>query len=325
MQNSLVQKIQFYRQLQFFADYGHLSDEALMDRWLYWRVLQDQDPSRSLAELDHQLATQGVDAELEEGVKAMDCDDVCDVDMIGLDDRRVITIGTDVLFGEEPPPYCFETLQATFQQLVTISRDQFSPEPIHEICEGLICLQWQSQEYHLAIAGACDDPISLSLQLNLILQSTPYQFYHFNLAPDVLIILLSEDEKEVLTTTLDCSLHEGNWLLSEGFMEEPCYQGRSGKITAISSQTATIQLDQVEPNRDISEIEVPLNSISQLLLDRTRPDREIAVDLILQSHHFSPSLLGQPRISTKAIAQGERHSCIAVFLKGDRPIHSLPV
>jgi hypothetical protein len=235
---SYLTQLQLIRRAGFFAGYSHLSDQELSEYLSVWYQFWSEDPNRSLPELEslRQCNVENPSMETIETSRELQL-----YQILALDSNRSLFFDLVNFWADKAPEYSFEFVLETLNSLTAISNQIFQPEGIEEVCEGLICFHWQGQDYHLAIAGNCDDVVTLAAQLNEILRSSGYQYYSINLWPDVEIVFLSESERQDLIDADGLTVHE-DYLALDEVMDQPFYQIVPGQVESIENDQAIVKL-----------------------------------------------------------------------------------
>lgn len=178
----LVSRIKYYRKLDFFKLYHHLSDDEIANK------IMELDERDCRYQYTQHYVEKGSD----------------DWQFLTLDRNRVLWVDTGWLYGSLPPDYSFTIFVQTLQSLACISRNVFLPQNIIDIEGKSIEFTLNNQKYNIVPKGACDDKIILAEQINPIIKSTGYQFEFWNFLPDIYIVFFTEEEKTQL-------IQDGNW------------------------------------------------------------------------------------------------------------------
>ena len=204
----LVESAQYYRQLNFFEEYSHLSDDELADQLI---LLREQETG-GMCELFHNRD---------------------DWVIVELDKKRALSAATDILYAEEPPGYDFQGYVTTLQNLAAISRSIFLPQGITEASIGSIESISRSiflpqditeasigsiefilndKRYTLVPDGPPDDTLILAGQINPMVLETGYQFEQWDLSPGVILVVLNSEEKRRLAEEKGWRFLHDRWM-----------------------------------------------------------------------------------------------------------------
>ena len=180
----LINKIKYYRKLDFFEQYNHLSDNELADVILkiddMYYQWQHYTP--------HYVGEDSVDWQF----------------LTMVDRKRLLCVATDIIYGNPPSNYSFAAFAETLFKLANISRNIFCPQNIIEINENHVSFKLNDQKYEIDPQKTWHDPILIARQINPLIRNTSYQFEFWNLLPDIYIVLFAEEEKIKL-------INDGNW------------------------------------------------------------------------------------------------------------------
>lgn len=183
----LVESAQYYRQLNFFEEYSHLSDDELADQLI---LLREQETG-GMCELFHNRD---------------------DWVIVELDKKRALSAATDILYAEEPPGYDFQGYVTTLQNLAAISRSIFLPQGITEASIGSIEFILNDKRYTLVPDGPPDDTLILAGQINPMVLETGYQFEQWDLSPGVILVVLNSEEKRRLAEEKGWRFLHDRWM-----------------------------------------------------------------------------------------------------------------
>ena len=180
----LVNKIKYYRKLDFFEQYHHLSDNELAD---------------VILEIDN------IDYQWQHYTPHYADKNSVDWQFLTMVDRnRILSIATDLIYGNYPSSYSFAAFTAILLKLANISRKIFCPQNITEIEENYVSFKLNNQKYKIDPQKTWYDPTLVAKQINPLIRKTGYQFEFWNLSPVIYIVLLAEEEKTKL-------INDGNW------------------------------------------------------------------------------------------------------------------
>ncbi len=127
-----------------------------------------------------------------------------DWEVISYDQQRTLMVSLDILYGDDPGEYSFESAVKTLQAWANISRGAFQPVDIRDIDEYLVESTLDGVRRTL---NPWEDPYKLAPQINPLIARTGYQFEVWDLGPDCLVTVLTTEEKQRLQSEKNWSFH----------------------------------------------------------------------------------------------------------------------
>ncbi|NEQ74332.1 MAG: hypothetical protein F6K24_40155 [Okeania sp. SIO2D1] len=221
----VLETTRYFCDLGFFEGYSNLPDEELFEIMTFLeRQLYSYRNNDGLPGLDYysnltpeQLIEISCQTPIVPIMQRYGFDEAEDWQIIELDGKRVICADAEFLYFEKWPPYKFEDFVKLLEKLSKISRGKFITSEIVESGEQQISFKLNKIHCRLIPNGAPDDPLILACDVNPALLETGYQFEQLRIHHHILLMLLSEDEKQKLMQdrgwefSPDYSMFDPNW------------------------------------------------------------------------------------------------------------------